>query len=67
MGTIVPGKPRQDVFVVEGRPRTPGTYTDGGYSSAVGIDATRPFGVEFPDVSEVPDWQKFDLPEVKKG
>ncbi len=29
--------------------------------------ATRPFGVEFTEVSEVPDWQKFDLPEVKKG
>jgi 2,5-furandicarboxylate decarboxylase 1 len=61
-------KPRQDVFVVDGTATAPlDPYTDGGYSSAVGIDATRPFGVEFPEVSEVPDWQKFDLPEVKKG
>jgi 2,5-furandicarboxylate decarboxylase 1 len=61
-------KPRQDVFVVDGTATAPlDPYTDGGYSSTVGIDATRPFGVEFPEVSEVPDWQKFDLPEIKKA
>lgn len=42
-------------------------YADGGYSSSVGIDATRPFGVEFPEVSEVPGWRDFDLPEINRG
>jgi 2,5-furandicarboxylate decarboxylase 1 len=41
--------------------------TDGGYSSSVGIDATRPYGVEFPEVSEVPGWRDFDLPEINEG
>lgn len=61
-------KPRQDVFVVERTAAAPlDPYTDGGYSSSVGIDATRPFGVEFPDVSEVPDWRTFDLPEIGRA
>ncbi|MBS7544823.1 UbiD family decarboxylase [Ancylobacter oerskovii] len=61
-------KPREDVFVVDRTATAPlDPYTDGGYSSTVGIDATRPFGVEFPDVSEVPDWRTFDLPEIDKG
>jgi len=60
-------KPSEDVFIV---PRTAAApldpSTDGGYSSSVGIDATLPFGVEFPDVSEVPGWRAFDLPEIEK-
>lgn len=61
-------KPREDVFVVDRTATAPlDPYTDGGYSSSVGIDATRPFGVEFPDVSEVPDWRSFDLPEIDKS
>lgn len=61
-------KPRDDVFVVDRTATAPlDPYTDGGYSSSVGIDATRPFGVEFPDVSEVPGWRDFDLPEIDKG
>ncbi|MDR6953272.1 4-hydroxy-3-polyprenylbenzoate decarboxylase/2,5-furandicarboxylate decarboxylase 1 [Ancylobacter sp. 3268] len=60
-------KPREDVFVVDRTATAPlDPYTDGGYSSSVGIDATRPFGVEFPDVSEVPDWRSFDLPEINR-
>jgi len=60
-------KPRQDVFIIDGTATAPlDPYTDGGYSSAVGIDATRPYGVEFPEVSEVPDWRDFDLPEIVK-
>ncbi len=60
-------KPNVDVFVVDRTATAPlDPYTDGGYSSAVGIDATRPFGVEFPEVSEVPDWRAFDLPEIDK-
>jgi 2,5-furandicarboxylate decarboxylase 1 len=60
-------KPSEDVFIV---PRTAAApldpSTDGGYSSSVGIDATLPFGVEFPDVSEVPGWRTFDVPEIEK-
>jgi 2,5-furandicarboxylate decarboxylase 1 len=58
-------KPREDVFVVDRTATAPlDPYTDGGYSGSVGIDATRPYGVEFPEVSEVPDWRSFDLPEI---
>ncbi len=58
-------KPREDVFVVDRTATAPlDFYTDGGYSSSVGIDATRPFGVEFPEVSEAPDWKEFPLPEL---
>jgi len=61
-------KPSEDVFVVDRTATAPlDPYTDGGYSSSVGIDATKPFGVEFPDVSEVPDWRSFDLPEINGG
>lgn len=61
-------KPREDVFVVDHTAAAPlDPYTDGGYSSAVGIDATRPFGMAFPEVSDVPDWRTFDLPEINRG
>ena len=61
-------KPREDVFVVDRTATAPlDPCTDGAYSSSVGIDATRPYGVEFPDVSEVPGWRDFDLPEIDKG
>jgi 2,5-furandicarboxylate decarboxylase 1 len=61
-------KPRDDVFIIDRTATAPlDPYTDGGYSGTVGIDATRPFGVEFPEVSEVPDWRTFDLPEIDKS
>ena len=57
----------EDVFIVDRTATAPlDPYTNGGYSSAVGIDATKPFGVDFPDVSEVPGWRDFDLPEIDK-
>ena len=60
-------KPSEDVFIVDRTATAPlDPYTDGGYSSSVGIDATRPFGVEFPEVAEVPGWREFDLPEIAK-
>jgi len=59
-------KPREDVFVVDRTAAAPlDPYTDGGFSSSVGIDATMPFGVEFPEVSEVPGWREFELPEIE--
>ncbi|MGQ3297370.1 UbiD family decarboxylase [Reyranella sp.] len=58
-------KPSQDVFVVDRTAAAPlDPYTDGGYSSSVGIDATKPFGEAFPEVSEVPGWKDFPLPEL---
>ncbi len=63
-------KPSEDVFVVDRTATAPlDPYTDGAFSSSVGIDATKPFGVEFPEVSEVPGWRDFALPELdgRKG
>ena len=58
-------KPSQDVFVVDRTAAAPlDPYTNGGYSSSVGIDATKPFGEEFPEVSEVAGWKDFPLPEL---
>ncbi|MGE5674487.1 MAG: UbiD family decarboxylase [Mycobacterium leprae] len=34
--------------------------------SAIGIDATRPFGEPFSKVADVPGWQEFHLPELEK-
>jgi hypothetical protein len=60
-------KPSEDVFIVDRTATAPlDPYTNGGFSSSVGVDATKPFGVEFPDVSEVPGWREFDLPEIDK-
>ena len=60
-------KPSEDVFVVDRTATAPlDPYTDGGFSSSVGIDATKPFGVEFPEVSEVPGWRDSALPELDK-
>ena len=53
-------KPSDDVFIVDRTATAPlDPYTNGGYSSSVGIDATKPFGEEFPEVSEVPGWKDF--------
>lgn len=66
-------RPDRDVFVMENVPATQldPTVDDGGpvanrSSSSVGIDATRPFGVPFAEVSDVPGWQDFHLPELNK-
>ena len=32
-------------------------------ASAIGIDATRPFGEEFATVADVPGWQAYDFPD----
>ena len=33
-------------------------------ASAIGIDATRPYGKPFSKVTDVPGWQDFDVPEL---
>jgi 4-hydroxy-3-polyprenylbenzoate decarboxylase/2,5-furandicarboxylate decarboxylase 1 len=70
--------PQRDVFVIDqlpSGPADPATITlseDGerisaalAISSAVGIDATLPFGVPFSEVADVPGWREYDLPELK--
>jgi len=70
--------PQRDVFVVDqlpSGPADPATITlspDGerisaalALSSAVGIDATLPYGAPFSEVADVPGWQEFDLPELR--
>lgn len=68
MGHVVSGEAGGDVFIVDRTATAPlDPYTDGGYSGSVGVDATRPFGVEFSEVSEVPNWRSFELPEINKA
>jgi 4-hydroxy-3-polyprenylbenzoate decarboxylase/2,5-furandicarboxylate decarboxylase 1 len=33
-------------------------------ASAIGIDATRPFGKPFSEVADVPGWEDFEMPEL---
>ena len=33
-------------------------------ASALGIDATRPYGKPFPEVADVPGWRDYDMPEL---
>jgi 2,5-furandicarboxylate decarboxylase 1 len=71
--------PQRDVFVVDqlpSGPADPATITlspDGerisaalALSSAVGIDATLPVGELFSEVADVPGWQDFDMPELRR-
>jgi 2,5-furandicarboxylate decarboxylase 1 len=66
-------RPEHDVFVVPSTPAGPLDPSVGESvalaartSSAVGIDATRPLGETFPDVADVPGWQSYDFPELKR-
>jgi 2,5-furandicarboxylate decarboxylase 1 len=65
-------RPREDMVVVDRMPAgplDPSVDESEGLlsrlSSAVGIDATRPFGVKFPEQVEVPGWQDVDLEKLK--
>jgi 4-hydroxy-3-polyprenylbenzoate decarboxylase/2,5-furandicarboxylate decarboxylase 1 len=65
-------RPAQDVFVVDQLPAGPldpsvgeAHATAARMSSAVGVDATRPFGETFPDVADVPGWQDYAVPELE--
>jgi 4-hydroxy-3-polyprenylbenzoate decarboxylase/2,5-furandicarboxylate decarboxylase 1 len=70
--------PERDVVVVSqlpSGPADPATITlspDGerisaalAQSSAVGVDATLPFGAAFSEVADVPGWREFDMPELR--
>lgn len=64
-------RPKHDVFVLGEMPAGPADPAVGDTvamraprSSAVGIDATRPFGEKFADVADVPGWQDYRVPEL---
>jgi len=63
-------RPAHDVFIIGQTPPGPLDPAVGDtatmkapISSAVGIDATRPFGETFPEVADVPGWQDYVVPE----
>jgi len=33
-------------------------------ASAIGVDATRPFGKPFSEVADVPGWEGYEVPEL---
>jgi 2,5-furandicarboxylate decarboxylase 1 len=63
--------PGRDVLVVDDLPGAPADPQNSAepvrakqVNAAIGIDATRPYGLEFSDVADVPGWQEFDMPEL---
>ena len=65
-------QPQRDVIVVDALPAGPldpsvdeSVPLDSRTGSAIGIDATRPFGMEFQKVADVPGWQEYDFPELR--
>ena len=64
-------QPARDMFFVENIPAGPLDPSVGEKAalasramSAVGVDATRPFGEPFPEVADVPGWREYALPEL---
>lgn len=67
-------QPQRDVIIVNDLPAGPldpsvddSIPLDRRVGSAMGIDATRPFGGAFPMVADVPGWQAYDFPELRAG
>jgi 4-hydroxy-3-polyprenylbenzoate decarboxylase/2,5-furandicarboxylate decarboxylase 1 len=65
-------QPHEDVIIVEGLPAGPldpsvgdDLPLDSRTGSAIGIDATRPFGRPFQKVADVPGWQEYPFPELR--
>lgn len=66
-------RPKEDIIIIDNVPAgplDPVVPESGAFGkrllSAVGIDATRPFGEAFPDSVEVPGWQDVDLEKLKE-
>ncbi len=61
-------RPKEDMIIVDNVPPGPldPSAVTGRLSSAVGIDATRPFGEAFPEPVEVPGWEEVDLEKLKE-
>ena len=66
-------RPKEDIVIVDNVPAGPldpsvgesGNLTSR-LSSAVGVDATRPYGEPFPEMVEVPGWEDVDLEKLKE-
>ena len=68
-------QPQRDVIIVDQIPAGPSDPSMDEYparprplrtASAIGIDATRPFGKTFSEVADVPGWQDFAVPELDR-
>jgi 4-hydroxy-3-polyprenylbenzoate decarboxylase/2,5-furandicarboxylate decarboxylase 1 len=68
-------QPQRDVIVVGDIPAGPSDPSMDGYpakprpmrtASAIGIDATRPYGKPFSEVADVPGWEAFEVPELDR-
>lgn len=65
-------QPREDVIVIDRIPSGPSDPSIDDptkprllrTASAIGIDATRPFGKPFSEVADVPGWEDFEVPEL---
>lgn len=66
-------QPQEDVFIVPSVPAGPLDPSvsdeiplEARTASVMGIDATRPFGQTFQKVADVPGWQDYELPEIRR-
>ncbi|CEP68990.1 UbiD decarboxylyase family [Moorella glycerini] len=66
-------RPKDDIFIIDNVPAGPldpvvreSAQLTKRLLSAVGIDATRPFGEGFPALVEVPGWEDYDLNQLNK-
>ena len=66
-------QPAKDVVIIDGVPAGPlDPSVDESIAltertgSAMGIDATRPFGAEYPEVADVPGWESYEFPELDR-
>jgi 4-hydroxy-3-polyprenylbenzoate decarboxylase/2,5-furandicarboxylate decarboxylase 1 len=65
-------QPQQDVIIVDHIPAGPSDPSIDDpkkarplrTASAIGVDATRPFGKPFSEVADVPGWEDFEMPEL---
>ena len=64
-------QPARDVIVVDNIPAGPSDPSVDlsrdrtmRTASAIGIDATRPFGEKFYEVADVPGWEEYAVPEL---
>ena len=65
-------QPQRDVIIVDQIPAGPSDPSIDDptkprpvrTASAIGVDATRPYGKPFAEVADVPGWQDFEMPEL---
>jgi 4-hydroxy-3-polyprenylbenzoate decarboxylase/2,5-furandicarboxylate decarboxylase 1 len=65
-------QPREDVIVIDQIPAGPSDPSIDDptkarplrTASAIGVDATRPFGKPFSEVADVPGWEDYEVPEL---